>query len=114
MRGMLCICSNTITIRLKCILTKNEDIVLSFTRGFVFGIPCSAKENVMTIDFVVYLGTCNRIKSTSIYCASLITATKMEKWPSPMCEWGESARVNSESEGYPLKGRYLQMRNLPR
>lgn len=70
--------------------------MLSFTQGFVFGIPCSAKENVVTVDFVVYLSTCNRIKPTSIYCASLITTTKMAKWPSP--EWRESTRVSSESQ----------------
>lgn len=57
--------------------------MLSFTQGFAFGIPCSAKENVMTIDFVVYLGTCSRRKPTSIYCASChpppppVTTTKM-------------------------------------
>lgn len=59
-----------------CILTKNEDIVLAFTQGFVFRIPRSAKGNVMTIDFVVYLGTCNRIKPTSVYCASPTTAAQ--------------------------------------
>lgn len=52
----------------------------------------------MTIDFVVYLCTCNRIKPTSIYCAPPITTTKMAKWPSPMCEWRESVRVSSESQ----------------
>lgn len=99
--GMFCICYGTITTGTKkYILTKNEHIVLSFTWGFAFGIPCSAKENVMAIDFKIYLSTGNRIKPTSIYYASPITTTKMTKWPSPLCKWGESAKVNSESQWY--------------
>lgn len=53
--------------------------MLSFTQGFAFESPCSAKESVMSIDFVVYVSTCNRTKPTSIYCAPPITPPLKEQ-----------------------------------
>lgn len=79
-------------------MTKDEDVVLSFTQGFAFGIPCSAKENVVAIDFVVDLGTRDRIKPTCIYFAPPIAIMKMTRWPSPLCTWRERTKVNSESQ----------------
>lgn len=42
--------------------------MLSFIQGFAPGMPCSAKENIMATDLVVYLSTCNGLKPVKAYC----------------------------------------------
>lgn len=96
--GDVCICCNIITTGLKkCILTKNEDVVLPFTQGFAVGIPCSAKENVMSIGFVVCVGTSNRTMPTSIYCTLPITPPrKGQNGPVP-CASGQKMQRSTLS-----------------
>lgn len=94
---MFCICYGIIIIGIKkYILIKNEYIVLLFIWGFVFGIFCFVKENVMVIDFKIYLSIGNRIKFISIYYVFFIIIIKMIKWFSFLCKWGESVKVNFE------------------
>lgn len=71
----------------KYILTKNEDIVLSFTQGLAFGIPCSAKENVMRIDFVwfVWVLAAEQMLQACIVLPHHPT-TKTTKWSNPVCK----------------------------
>lgn len=72
-------------------------MVLPFTQGFAVGIPCSAKENVMSIGFVVCVGIYNRTTPTSIYCTLPITPPrKGQNGPVP-CASGEKMQTLSLS-----------------